>query len=121
MQKNFNIRQCLDQLYSYSSPKLLDTSCYYCYEQYTVEHNNIIYLENLNAFGATYRPHQDLYTNIYSIKTFVEREHKKHKNNSKIVLIKNSKASFYRFRNCLVTANKESDNRNNCMLGVDRI
>ena len=36
-------------------------------------------LENSNVFGATYRPHQDLYTNIYSIKTFVERKHKKHK------------------------------------------
>ena len=36
-------------------------------------------LKNSNVFGATYRPHQDLYTNIYSIKTFVERKHKKHK------------------------------------------
>ena len=56
--------------------------------------NIIIYLENSNVFGATYRPHQDLYTNIYSIKTFVEQKHKKHKDNLKIVLIKNSKASF---------------------------
>ena len=54
--------------------------------------NIIIYLENSNVFGATYCPHQDLYTNIYSIKTFVKQKHKKHKNNLKIVLIKNSKA-----------------------------
>ena len=32
-------------------------------------------LTNLNVFGATYRPRQDLYTNIYSVETFVERKH----------------------------------------------
>ena len=42
-------------------------------------HNNTIYLVNSNVFCATYRSHQDLYTNIYSIKTFVQRKHKKHK------------------------------------------
>ena len=41
--------------------------------------NIIIYLENSNVFGTTYCPHQDLCTNIYSIKTFVEQKHKKHK------------------------------------------
>ena len=41
--------------------------------------------------------------------------------NVKIVLVKNGKASFCGFRNCLVTANKESDNRNDCLLGVDWI
>ena len=41
--------------------------------------SNKIYLANSNVFDTLYRPHQDLYTNIYSIKTFVERKHKKHK------------------------------------------
>ena len=35
-----------------------------------------IYLTNSNVVGASYRPRQDLYTNIYSAKSFVERKHK---------------------------------------------
>ena len=35
-----------------------------------------IYCTNLNVCGATYRLRQDLYTNIYGVKTFVEQKHK---------------------------------------------
>ena len=80
-----------------------------------------MYLGNSNVFGATYCPRQDLYTNIFNIKTFVERKHKKPKTNLKIVLTKNSKFSFCNLSNCLVTVNKELDNRKDCFLEVNRI
>ena len=48
----------------------------YFHQQYIVEHSNEIYLTNLNVFGATYRPRQDLYANNYSVTAFVKQKHK---------------------------------------------
>ena len=73
-------------------------------------------------FSALHIAFIRIYTQIFTaLKLSLNENTKKHKNNLKIVLIKNSKASFYGLHNCLVTANKQSDNRNNCLLGVDQI
>ena len=80
-----------------------------------------MHLTNSNVFGATYCPSQYPYTNIYSIKTFVEQKHQKTRNNLKIDIINHSKTSFCTLSNYLGTANKEPDNRNDCLLAVNRI
>ena len=63
-----------------------------------------------------------IYIQIFTaLKLSLSENTKKTQNNLKIVIIKNSKTLFCGLSNCLVTANKEPDNRNNCLLGVDRI
>ena len=39
----------------------------------------IQHIYQIQTFRRCYRPRQDVYTNNYSIKTFVERKHKEHK------------------------------------------